>query len=700
MLDPLFRPKGVAIIGASERPLNIGNRILRNLKRYGYTGDIYPVNPKSPEVEGIKAYPSVSEVPGQVDLAHIVIRNSLVPMAMEDCAKKGVKVVIINTAGFKEIGGEGVELEKKVVEIGRKHNIRIFGPNCQGVMNSDPEVKLYANFTFTPLREGAISLLAQSGGVGEILNNRLLELDAGVRMYASNGNACDISIPEILEYMGGDEGTRVIIVHIESLARPGEFMEVARKVARKKPILAMKTGRTEEGAKAVSSHTGMLLKQDIAIRVIFQKCGIIPFTHHEEICRTAMAFASQPLPQGRNVGIITNTGGPAIIATDECVDAGLRMPDLTDGTKAALKETLFPEASISNPVDVLATGTPEHYAASIGAMLGDDNINSILLHFVTPFFVDCEAVATAISNVAKDASKPILGVVMTNKENWAGTLEIIRSSGIPAYDFPETAARALAHMTDYSQWRREYAGEKCGTSVEMSLSSIEKARQLVRSCEKGEFIPADAAFQLLEIYKIPVAKYAVAKTGEELLNAAGQIGYPVVLKVDSPEIIHKTDEGALVLGIENDEALREQHRNLASRFSQYDPRFLVQEQLIGGIEVVVGGKAEGDLGHIIMFGLGGIYIEVLKDVAFGLAPLTPLEAHRMLSSIKGRALLDGVRGGEGADVAALAQVILKVSRLVCDLPEIREMDLNPIIAFPPGQGAKVADVRIRKGTRR
>ncbi|MFH1549394.1 MAG: acetate--CoA ligase family protein [Planctomycetota bacterium] len=694
MLDPLFNPKGVAIIGASERLLNIGNRILRNLKTYGYTGDIYPVNPKAAEIEGVRAYHSVSEVPGQVDLAHIVIKNKFVPMAMEDCAKKGVKVVIINTAGFKEIGGEGAELEKKVVELGKKHNIRIFGPNCQGVMNSDPEVKLYANFTFTPLRAGAISLIAQSGGVGEVINNRLLELGAGLRMYASNGNACDISIPEILEYMGNDEKTRVIIVHIESLAEPERFMEVARKVARNKPILAMKTGRTEEGAKAVCSHTGMLLKQDIAIRVIFEKCGIIPFTGHEEICRTALAFAKQPLPQGRNVGIITNTGGPAIIATDECIDAGLKIPDLSPETKSLLKERLFPEASVNNPIDVLATGTPEHYGASIQALLDDGSIDSILLHFVTPFFVDCEAVAGEISRVAKDASKPVLGVVMTNKENWAKTLEIIRASGIPAYDFPETAAQALVHMTGYSEWRRKNAKEMAGTSVELSLKSVEKAREIVRSCEKGKFMPAEAAFELLRIYKIPVAKYAIAEGKDDLLKAAAEIGYPAVLKADSPEIVHKTDEGAIVTGIEDEEALGKHYQDFADRFSKHNPRFLLQEQLKAGTEIVIGAKAEGNLGHIVMFGLGGIFVEVLKDVAFALAPVTPVEAHNMIFSVKGSALLEGVRGRDGADIAALAEIILKVSRMVCDLPEIREMDINPVIAFAPGKGAKAVDVRI------
>ena len=694
MLDTLFRPKGVAIIGASERPYNIGNRILRNLKTCGYTGEIYPVNPKAPVVEGIKAYRSVSEVPGQVDLAHIVIRNNLVPMAMEDCAKKGVKSVIINTAGFKEIGGEGIELEKKIVETGRKHDIRIFGPNCQGVINSDPDVKLYANFTFTPMREGSISLIAQSGGVGEVLNNRLYELGAGLRMYASNGNACDISIPEILEYMGRDEKTRVIIVHIESLAEPGKFMEAARRVARDKPILAMKTGRTEEGARAVCSHTGMLLKQDVALKVVFEKCGIIPISDHEEICRTALAFASLPLPAGANTAIITNTGGPAIIATDECVEAGLKMPDLSAGTKACLKEQLHPEASIANPIDVLATGTPEHYSAAVKAMLDDEGIDSILLHFVTPFFVDCEAVAAEISRVAKGAAKPILGVVMTNKENWAKTLDIIRDGSIPVYDFPETAARALAHMTNYSIRRAESGAQSCGTSVELPVKTIEKARGLVGSCQKGQFIPADTAFQLLRLYGIKVAEYSVVKTEGELRKAAGQIGYPLVLKVDSPEIVHKTDEGALVLGIENEEALLGHFRALSEKFSKFDPQFVLQEQLSGGTEIVVGAKAEADLGHIIMFGPGGIFVEVLKDVVFALAPLTPVEANRMISDVRGFALLEGVRGGAGADIASLAEIILKVSRMVCDLPAIREMDINPIIAFAPGKGAKAVDVRI------
>ncbi|MDI6887309.1 MAG: CoA-binding protein, partial [Candidatus Thermoplasmatota archaeon] len=329
MLDPLFNPKSVAVIGASNKELTIGNRILKNLIDFKFKGELFPVHPKEELVRGLKAYKSILDIPQEVDLAHIVVKNTIVPSIVEECGKKGVKVVIINSAGFKEIGGEGIELERKIVEIGKKYGVRIFGPNCQGIMNTDKDVSVYANFTFTKIKPGNISILAQSGGVGEVINNRFSELGIGIRMYASNGNACDISLQEILKYWGKDEQTRVIVLHIESLNNPKEFMEIAADIARRKPILAMKSGRTEEGAKAITSHTGALVGKDTTTELIFDKCGIVSFRSIEELCDAAIAFVTQPLPKGPRVGVVTNTGGPGIIAADECIDAGLILPDLS-----------------------------------------------------------------------------------------------------------------------------------------------------------------------------------------------------------------------------------------------------------------------------------------------------------------------------------------------------------------------------------
>ncbi len=399
MLDTLFNPKSVAIIGASTKELSIGNVITKNLLRYDFKGAIYPINPKADEVRGVKAYKTIFDVSEDVDLAHISIPAKFVAQAVEDCGKKGVKFIIINSAGFKEVGAEGEALEKEVVTIARKYGVRIFGPNCQGIINSDPDVRAYCDFTFTYPDPGHISVVAQSGGVGAVIMQRFFDLGVGMRYYASNGNACDISIEEIIRYWGDDEQTRVIVLYVEGFADPKGFMEMAYEVAAKKPILAMRGGRTEEGAKAATSHTGGLAGIGLSTELIFNKTGILTFRDEEEMCQAAIAFANQPIPKGNRVGLITDTGGPAIIATDELVDLGLEIPPLSEIAKSSLKEKLYPEASVQNPIDVLATAAAPHYRAAMDTLLEEDQIDSIYINFVTPPFVDTESVAKEMAEV-------------------------------------------------------------------------------------------------------------------------------------------------------------------------------------------------------------------------------------------------------------------------------------------------------------
>ncbi|MCX6645130.1 MAG: CoA-binding protein, partial [bacterium] len=365
MLDGLFKPKSIAVIGASTNPLSIGYMVMKNLLDHGFKGTVYPINPKSPEILDQKAYPSVMEVPGDVDLVNISIKNTFVPMALEDCGKKGVKFAIIHTAGFKEIGGDGIELEKQILEVAKKYGLRLYGPNSQGIENSDESVSVYANFTFTPMMKGNIAVLAQSGGVGEVLQLQLYNRGVGIRKYASYGNECDVSMNEILKYYGDDPGTRVIMLHIETLRNPIEFLKIAREISRVKPILALKSGKTKEGLKAVSSHTGTLMEKDVTTDVIFKKAGIIRFDTQEEMIETAIALSCQPAPKGKRVAMITNTGGPGILAVDEIIQAGLELSKLDQKTMDGLREKLYPEASVINPVDVLATASPEQYGAAI-----------------------------------------------------------------------------------------------------------------------------------------------------------------------------------------------------------------------------------------------------------------------------------------------------------------------------------------------
>lgn len=690
MLDSLFKPKSVAVIGASTKELSIGNRILKNLVDFGYKGPIYPINPQAGEVRDIRAYKTILDAPDGIDLAHIIIPNKLVPQAVEDCGKKGVKAIIINSAGFNEIGPEGEAIQKDFLSRARKYGIRIFGPNCQGIINTDPDVRAYCNFTFTKPDPGYISIAAQSGGVGELIHQGFSEMGIGTRIYASNGNACDISIPEIIRYLGDDEGTRVIVLYVEGLSDPKTFMEVAKEVAAKKPVLAMKAGRTEEGAKAASSHTGGLARKDIATELIFEKTGILVFRDEGELCQAAAAFASQPVPAGNRVGVITNTGGPAIIATDVLVDAGLSIPPLSEKAREALKGKLYPEASVSNPIDVLATGGGKHFRAAIDAMMDEDQIDSLYINFVTPFFVDTESIAKEIAEVNRQKKKPIICNLMTDKRQWTGTLNILKDSGVPSYSFPSTAARALASLVRYAGLQSAKEG-KVRKFDDIDRNAAEKVIKAAR--EKGKsYLSAGDVYAILSAYKIPAAPWKTAGNPAEAAEAAREIGFPVVVKADSETLVHKTDSGGVALGLKDAGAVKTCVEDMQKRLHAKDLSFLVQKYLPGGSEIIVGAKAEGGLGHLIMFGLGGIFVEVLKDVVFKITPVTTAESEEMLSAIKGAPLLKGIRGKEGMYEDGIKEIICRISQLVSDIPAIQEMDLNPILAF--GDRVFVADARI------
>jgi acetyltransferase len=691
MLEKLFNPKSVAIIGASTKELSIGNVITKNLLRYEYKGPIYPINPKAPEVRGVKAYPGILDVPGEVDLAHISIPAKFAPMAIDECGKKGVKFVIINSAGFKEVGEEGEALEKEVVARAKGYGMRVFGPNCQGIINTDPDLKAYCDFTFTFPDPGHVSIVAQSGGVGAVFMQAIHDLGIGMRLYASNGNACDISIPEILKYYGDDELTRVIILYVEGFADPAEFMEVAREVAARKPILAMRAGRTQEGAKAAFSHTGGLVGVGLSTELLFKKTGILVFQDQEEMCQVAMAFASQPIPRGNRVGLITDTGGPAIIATDALVDAGMKIPPLSGKAEEVLREKLYPEAAVSNPIDVLATAMAPHYRAAMDVLMEENQIDSVYINFVTPPFVDCEAVAREMAEVSKQGKKPIVCNYMTDKPQWTGTTAILRSGGIPCYDFAEMAAKALAALSRYNDIR----SIKRGDVRRFDDVDRGKAEGILGNAKAAgrEVLSSAEVYELLAAYGIPSADWRMANTVEEAAAEAAEIGFPVVVKADSETIVHKSDVGGVAVDLKDAAAVQACAEGMAGKFGSEGLKFFVQQFMPGGREVIIGAKAEKGLGHTLMFGLGGVYVELMKDVSFALTPLTAYEANGMLSSIKSYPLLTGFRGDKGVDREKLVEVLQRVSQLVTELPHIMEMDLNPVIAYE--DRACVVDARIR-----
>ena len=690
MLDSLFRPRSVAVIGASTKDLSIGNRVIKNLVDFGFTGAVYPINPSADEVRGIKAYKSILDCPDNIDVVHMVIPAKFVPQAVEDCGKKGVKHIIINSGGFSETGAEGAAIEKDFLARAKRYGIRILGPNCQGIINSDAAIRAYCNFTFTKPEPGFISIVALSGGVAEVVHQAFAQAGVGTRIYASNGNAVDVTIPEIMRYLGDDDGTRVIVTYVEGLRDPANFMRTATAVAARKPILAMKAGRTREGAKAAASHTGGLAKEDIATDLIFKKAGILSFRDEGHLIQAAAAFATQPIPKGNRVGIITNTGGPAVIATDVLVGAGCTLPPLSEATHARLKAALYPEASVGNPVDVLATGTAQHYRACMDAMMEDDSFDCVFVNFVTPFFVDNESIAREIVAVSQQRKKPMVCNLMTDKQQWSEVVRILREGGVPCYPLPGEAARAMAALVQYHVLRsRETAAVQPFSDVKP-----DKARKIMdkaRSAGRNSLAAAEV-YGILEAYKIPVAKWKLAATPAEAAEAAAKIGFPVVVKAEAASVVHKSDMGGVALNLASASAVKNAAAQMRKAITAPDLRFFVQKFLPDGLELIMGAKAEEGLGHAVVFGLGGIYVEVMQDVVFNLTPISPAEAREMLAAIKGAPLLQGVRGQKGVDQDRLTEILQRLSRLLTDLPEIQEMDLNPIKAF--ADKVFVVDARI------
>jgi len=688
MLDGLFKPRGIAVVGASSNPYSIGHIVIKNLSTYGYKGPIFPINPKGGHIRSFKAFKSVLDVPDVIDLVNISVKYSLVPAVLEECGRKGVKFAIVHTAGFKEVGDEGIQREREMVELAHSYGMRLFGPNSQGIQNADPEISVYANFTFVPMKPGNISIIAQGGGMGEMLKLHLHNVGIGHRMYCSYGNECDLTMPEILDYYGQDEGTRVIMMQTESFKDPKAFLEVASRITPKTPILAIKAGRTREGSVAVSSHTGTLVDQARMASAMYQKAGVVEFHDTDEMIKAAIAFSTQEPPSGRRIGMITNTGGPGIQAVDESVDHGLELATWSEAGRAKLAESLYAEASLGNPVDVVATANADHYYAAVETLLSEEGTDMVLVFFVTAPFTDTEAIAARIKEATDASDKPVVVVVETYSEFY-GLIDRLRQSNLPVYEFAEDGARALAAMARYAELRDREV--EAPPDIEVNRTGAEEI--LRRHEGRDRYIPQSDAFAILAAYGIPAAKVRTLRGSEDLDAAATEIGYPCVLKVDSAEVIHKSDEGGVLLGIEDRDALAKAFAQLTDRFRGADTTFILQEQIPAGREIIIGATESEGLGHLVMFGLGGVFVEVMRDVAFALAPLSRPEGRALMRQIKGFPILEGVRGEPGVDLEAIEDLLLRVSRMVADNPSITELDLNPILVAP--EGACAVDVRLR-----
>ncbi len=707
-LDPIFRPRSVAVIGASADRSSIGYALLHNLVTAEFQGALFPVNPKGGAIHSLKAYPSILDVPDPVDLAVVAVPRKAVLPVVDECLEKGVRGLVVITAGFAETGEEGAELERELVAKIRRGGARMVGPNCMGVINTDEDISLNAAFAPTQARRGSIGFVSQSGALGVAILNVAADLGIGLTQFVSVGNKPDVSGNDMVEYWEDDPDTGVIAMYLESFGNPRKFTEIAKRVGRKKPILVVKSGRTSEGAKAASSHTGAIAGTDVTVSTFLDQCGVLRANTIEELFDIARALDRCPLPPGDRVAVLTNAGGPAIMATDACVNLGLTMAELAEETVAALGEFLPPEASLVNPVDMIASATAESYRRALEIVLRDPGVDMVMVINVSPLLTSPDDVLEAITAGAgtrgesADSSgedgKPVLAVMMATEDFYERIK--LDPTHPPVFAFPEPAARTLRMLARYSAWRSQPHDEE----PPRFDTDDEAVAELLATVDDGYLDPADA-MRVLDHYGIPQAGWRQVAVEDDLeagveaaVAAAGELGYPLVVKAVAPKLIHKSDVGAVVTGLEDEAELREALVGIASRMdgAGHDlSGFLLQEMVGGGREVIFGISTDPRFGPLLMFGLGGRYVEVFKDVRFGVTPLDAVEARQMIHGIRGVKLLEGVRGDEPVDFDLLQDVLLRLAQLAQRHPRVRELDVNPFLAAP--EGGKAVDVRIRVG---
>ncbi len=693
MLEPLFSPASVAVAGASSQPGKLGNIVLRKIIDFGYPGDLYPINPRADEILGLKAYPRVSDVPGPVDLVVITVAPNAVADVMLDAARVGAKAAVVLTAGFREVGPEGAAEEQKIADIARDAGMRLMGPNCVGVL--DTESRLNATFLRGAAWPGNIGFLSQSGALGTAMLDWAEQVGIGFSKFASVGNKADVTEVDVLEAWADDPRTRVIIAYLESITDGPRFMEVASWITKVKPVIVVKGGSTASGARAASSHTGALAGSDAAYDAAFKQCGVIRCHSMAELFELSMAFSHQPPPKGDRVGIVTNAGGPGVLASDATDRYGLRLASLAPETVSALRGCLPPTANFYNPVDVIGDADPVRYRAALDLVLADPGVDSVVAIFAPQGVTEPYGVAETIVDAARVADKPIIG------EFEGGSAidrveAILREGGVPNYRFPEQAVGVIRALGRYRAWQARPAD----AAVELNRDRMAVARLIAQARAEGMVNLADAkAREALAAYGLRVPQSQVVHSVEEALVAAERIGCPVAMKIVSADILHKTDAGCVRLGVADANGVRRAYSDILENARRYAPDAMiegitVQEMLKPGKEVIIGITRDPQFGPLLMFGLGGIYVEVLKDVAFRVAPLTRLDAEEMVREIRAFALLAGVRGEKPSDLSAVTDALLRTAQLANDFPEIAEMDINPLMLYEEGQGAVAVDGRI------
>lgn len=692
---PLFYPTSIAVIGASRDKSSIGGRLFNNIINADFNGPVYPVNPKASVVRSIHSFSSVTDIPGSVDLAFIVVPARFVNDVVRECAEKGVRGVVVISAGFSETGEVGARLERELLDIVRDAGMRMVGPNCMGLLNTDPAVSLDGQFGPVMPRAGNVSMSSQSGALGLAILDYATHLNLGISTFVSVGNKPDIAGNDLLLFWEEDPNTDVILLYLESFGNPRRFSRIARRITKKKPIVAVKSGRTSAGARAASSHTGSLASLDVAADALFRQAGVIRVSTLEELFDVTALLANQPVPKGDRVAVVTNAGGPAILAVDALESQGLTVPELSDELQATLRSFLSDDAAVVNPVDMIAAAGPEQYRLAIKALVESDEIDALITLFIPASQEGVSETSTAIREAgeATPDDKTFLCVYMHS--GGAPSELSSRDVGFPTFAFPERAAKALRKATTYAEW----LARPEGVILQFADVDKERARGVVEAAidgvdEDGVWLDPDSVDTILESYGLTIPKARVVPTVEEAIAFWDEVGGSIVLKVISPSAVHKSDVGGVALDVSG-------ARDITAAYDQVtgavpDPEgVLVQEFVPGGHEVLIGMVEDPTFGPLIVFGLGGVFVELIGDVAFRIHPLTDVDAAEMISEVKSARLLEGYRGGEPGDIDAVVETLSRVSTLIEDLPEIFEMDLNPVKVGTPGRGVRIVDARIK-----
>ena len=719
-LAPMLKPSAVAVIGVSRRTTSIGRRVFDALRQGGFAGPIYPVNPNATEIDGLPCLATARELPAGTDLAVIAVPAAAVLATVDDCAAAGVKSLVVISAGFAEAGQTGRALQQTLVERVRNHGMRMVGPNCMGVLNASGGVRMNASFSPLMPQSGRVSLLSQSGALGIAIIELAIARQVGLSTFVSVGNKADVSGNDLLQYWERDPDTSVCLLYLESFGNPRRFARLARRIARSKPIVAVKAGRTAAGVRAAGSHTAALAASDVAVNALFQQSGVTRADTIDEMFDIAACLEAQPLPTGMRVAIVTNAGGPGILAVDACVSAGLTMVEFEDRTKARLQAFLRPDANVSNPVDMIASAGAEEYQRTLEVALTAPEVDALIVLY-TP--VDRSTSATTLDAIARGIAagrtagatdKPVLACLLAAPGAQAPLTVSYPSATapgetvherVPAYAFPENAARALGRVASYAKWRAQ------PPALYWSFDDLrpEEARALCRSvidARGPSWLTAEETRRVLNAFGLPVLPTVLARTGDEAAALAAVFGYPVVAKLQARALLHKSDIGAVQVGLTTERAVRAAFRELTALIPGHGPvapeegeGVVIQPMIAGGVETMVGIADDPLFGPLVAFGLGGVHVEVLGDVRFRVAPLTDVDADSLLRGIRGFKLLQGYRGHPPADLEALRELLLRVARLAEEMPDIAELDLNPVIALPPGNGCRIVDARIRVATR-